>query len=199
MPVNRKSISRSLVLAAAGALLIATAETPAHAGPASPSVTSNNAQLNVSATVTGVLQLTLATGSGGVALTGTSTDASLSFGTTLNEYENTSGTNITLNQTPPTSLCTACFSVSTPISVIVNLADVASSSFTLNADVNSYSGGEVLQLGTTKLTTTSQQVLAAGTYGTSTPNSLNVTLGIPTGGTGAATYNDTINMTAVSN
>lgn len=190
MQTNWKLITQRILPAAAG-LLFAIAASQANAATSSGTLT-------VTATVTGSIQLLFNSGTNGVTLTGANSNAAtLAFGS-VTAY-GTNGANITTNTTP--GFCSSCFSVSTPISIVVNAADSSSSGFSLQAYASTPTNGEKLSVdGSTALGTSSPgtSVLSSGTYGGS-GNTLTVYLGIPTASSGAATYTDTLNFLATAN
>jgi hypothetical protein len=191
MQMHWKSISRRLFVACA-ALLLSVGGTLAFAQNPTSSGT-----LTVSAIVTGSIQLTFSTATGGVSLVGSnSNSATLSFGT-ISAYQASTST-VTISTAPPSGLCTSCFSASTPVNFVVSVADSSSSAFNLQGYVTAYSGNEKLSINSIVLGTSSGSpaTIASGlSYG---PNSETVTLGIPTASSGAATYSDQINIIATA-
>jgi len=191
MQMHWKPISRRLLVACAALLLSLGGIQPYAQTPTS------SGTLTVSATVTGTIQLTFVTATGGVSLTGSgSNTATLGFGT-ISAYQASTST-VTISTAPPSGLCTTCFSASTPVNFVVNVADSTSSAFNLQGYVTAYSGGEKLSVGGVTLGTSSgsPNSIASGlTYG---PNSEIVSLGIPTASSGAATYSDVVNIIATA-
>jgi hypothetical protein len=186
-----KSISRHLPATCAALLLslggaLAFAQNPTSSG-----------NLVVSATVTGSIQLTFGTASSGVALGGNGTNtATLSFGS-ITAYQASTST-VTISTAPPSGLCTTCFSASTPVNIVVNVADSSSSAFALTGYVSAPASGEKLSVGGVTLGTSSGSPTSIATGLSYGPNTETVSIGIQTGSSGAATYSDTIYLIATA-
>jgi hypothetical protein len=192
MQMHWKSNSRRLLVACA-ALLLSLAGIPSFA-----QTSNGTGTLAVTATVTGSIQLTFSTDIGpGVGLTGSGTSsATLGFGS-ITAYQSSTST-VTINDSPSSGLCTTCFSASTPVNIVVNLADSSSATFNLQGYVSTPTAGEKLAVGGATLGTSSGSPtsIANGlSYGSNTET---VTIGIQTGSSGAATYSDTITLIAIA-
>src|ERR1700730_12042229 len=102
--------------------------------------------LGVTATVQGSINLTFVTDASGLAVTGTGTStASLAFGT-VSMYGGTVPTNVTKTVTGTTS-----FSLATPFDVRVDLANSASTTYTLTATLMTADAVNVWSIGATNI------------------------------------------------
>ena len=183
------------------ALLLPLAATPAFASPTcstSPCPTGSGT-LTVTATVASAIQFEFKSDSSGVALTGGNTNAAtLGFGS-ITEY-GSAPTGTTISTSP--SFCSSCWSISSPVDIDVNVADMTSSNYTLTGYVSStpahsetFSVGGTTALSTASATPTT--IDSAATYGSAT---YSVYLGIPaSGATSAGSISDTIAFVATPN
>jgi hypothetical protein len=146
--------------------------------------------LGVTATVAGSINLTFSTDASGLAMTGTTTStASLPMGT-VSMYSGTLPTNVTKTINGITS-----FSLSTPFDVRVDLANSASTAYTLNAQLQTSDIVNTWNIGAFPLVAATPVALtAAGAYATAVPYVLKIT--VPATAT-AGTITNTINFSAV--
>jgi hypothetical protein len=128
--------------------------------------------LGVTATVAGSISLTFVTDASGLAVTGTGTStASLPFGT-VSMYSGSVPSHVT-----KTVNGTASFTLSTPFDVRVDLANSASTAYTLNATLASADAINAWVIGATDISTAGPFALtAAGEYGTAVPYTLHLTI-----------------------
>jgi len=145
--------------------------------------------LGVSATVQGSINLTFVTDESGMAVTGTATStASLPFGN-VSMYSGTVPANVT-KTTAATS-----FSLATPFDVRVDLANSASTTYTLTATLAAADAINTWWLGAIDISAAAPHALtAAGVFGTAVPYTLKLT--VPASAT-AGSISNTINFTAV--
>jgi hypothetical protein len=145
--------------------------------------------LGVSATVQGSINLTFVTDESGMAVTGTDTStASLPFGN-VSMYSGTVPSNVT-KTTDATS-----FSLATPFDVKVDLANSASTTYTLTATLAAADAINTWWLGAIDISAAAPHALtAAGVFGTAVPYTLKLT--VPASAT-AGSISNTINFTAV--
>jgi hypothetical protein len=155
----RKRIVLSTALSAFAFIGIANAQT-------------GSGTLGVSATVAGSISLTFVTDVSGVTLTGTGTSAAiLPFGT-VSMFGGSLPTNVTKTATGTTS-----FTLSTPFDVKVDLANSASTAYTLNATLATADAINAWVIGATDISTAGPFALtAAGVYGTAVPYTLHLTI-----------------------
>jgi hypothetical protein len=146
--------------------------------------------LAVTANVTSSISLAFNTSTGGVALTGTPTAASLAFGT-VQAFGGTPGPGVTITNNGTTS-----FTVSSPVDVIVTKANSTSANYNLTAQlttadvVNTWTVG-----GVTVTAGAAAPVTASGAYGTTNfPVAIQIPLTSPAGA-----ISNTIKYTATSN
>lgn len=145
--------------------------------------------LGVTATVQGSIALTFVTDASGLAVTGTTTStASLPFGN-VSMYSGTVPTNVTK------AVHATSFDLSTPFDVLVELANSASTTYTLTATLATADSINTWTLGAIDISAAAPHALtAAGVYGTAVPYTLKLT--VPASET-AGTISNTINFTAV--
>ena len=147
--------------------------------------------LGVTATVAGSINLTFVTDASGLAVTGTGTStASLSFGT-VSMYGGSVPANVTKTVNGTTS-----FSLSTPFDVRVDLANSASTAYTLNATLSTADAINTWLLGATDISSAGPFALtAAGVYGSAVPYTLKIT--VPASEATAGLISNSIGFTAV--
>ncbi len=145
--------------------------------------------LGVSATVQGSINLTFVTDASGLAVTGTTTStASLPFGN-VSMYSGTVPTNVTK------AVHATSFDLSTPFDVRVDLANSASTTYTLTATLTAADSINTWSLGAIDISAAAPHALtAAGVFGTAVPYTLKLT--VPASAT-AGSISNTINFTAV--
>ena len=146
--------------------------------------------LGVSATVAGSISLTFVTDASGLAVTGTGTStASLPFGT-VSMFGGSVPTNVTKAVNGTTS-----FTLSTPFDVRVDLANSASTTYTLTATLAASDAVNTWALGATDISSGAGFALtAAGVFATDVPYTLHLT--VPASRAAGALSN-TIGFTAV--
>lgn len=148
--------------------------------------------LTVNATVNGVLQLVFTSDGAGVVLTsGAGTNvATLDFGT-VQAFGGTLKTGVTR------SVGATSWTISTPVDVQVNKANVTSANYTLKAQLGTADAVNTWQVAGTTVTSTAQATLTAtGTYGAVVAETIAITIPL-TAPSGAIT--NTINYVASSN
>jgi len=145
--------------------------------------------LGVSATVQGSINLTFVTDASGLAVTGTTTStASLPFGN-VSMYSGTVPANVTK------TIHATSFDLSTPFDVRVDLANSASTTYTLTATLAAADSINTWSLGAIDISAAAPHALtAAGEFGTAVPYTLKLT--VPASAT-AGSISNTINFTAV--
>ena len=145
--------------------------------------------LGVSATVQGSINLTFVTDASGLAVTGTTTStASLPFGN-VSMYSGTVPTNVTK------AVHATSFDLSTPFDVRVDLANSASTTYTLTATLAAADSINTWSLGAIDISAAAPHALtAAGEFGTAVPYTLKLT--VPASAT-AGSISNSINFTAV--
>jgi hypothetical protein len=148
--------------------------------------------IGVSATVQGSINLTFATDPSGLAVTGTSTSAaSLPLGN-VSIYGGTVPANVT-----KTINGVASFNLATPFDVRVDLANSASTTYTLMATLSAADATKSWLLGSMDISNgTAATITPTGAYATAVPYVLNLL--VPAGATAGAVAN-TINFTATAN
>jgi hypothetical protein len=126
--------------------------------------------LAVTATVQGSINLTFVTDASGLAVTGTGTSAaSLPFGT-VRMYGGSVPANVTKTVNGATS-----FDLSTPFDVRVDLANSASTTYTLTATLATADAINVWSIGATDISSAADFALtAAGQFGTAVPYTLKI-------------------------
>src|SRR6185437_4704929 len=148
--------------------------------------------LNVSATVTGSINLVFNSDAAGVALTsGANTNAAaLDFGT-VSAF---GAIPATITRTTTASN----FTVSTPVDVLVSKTNSASANYTLTTPLSTADAANTWPVNGTGFTnSTSATATAAGTYGTNVPVTLAITVPFTTAiGT---TISNVVNFTATAN
>ena len=145
--------------------------------------------LGVSASVQGSINLTFVTDASGLAVTGTTTStASLPFGN-VSMYRGTVPTNLTK------PVHATSFDLTTPYDVRVDLANSASTTYTLTATLAAADSINTWSLGAIDISAAAPHALtAAGEFGTAVPYTLKLT--VPASAT-AGSISNTINFTAV--
>ena len=148
--------------------------------------------MGVTATVQGSINLTFVTDVSGLAVTGTTTNvASLPFGT-VQFYGGTTPANVTKTVNGVTS-----FALATPFDVRVDLANSASSTYTLAATLSAADAINTWLLGAINISSgTSTTLTAAGAYAMAIPYTLNLT--VPASA-GPGLISNTMNFTATGN
>jgi hypothetical protein len=128
--------------------------------------------LGVTATVDGSINLTFVTDASGLAVTGTTTStASLPFGH-VQMYGGTVPAGVTKTVSGTTS-----FSLATPFDVRVDLANSASTTYTLNATLATADAVNKWFIGATDISSAAAFALtAAGEFGTAVPYTLKITV-----------------------
>ena len=145
--------------------------------------------LGVTATVQGSINLTFVTDANGMAVTGTATStASLPFGN-VSMYSGSLPANVTK------TIGATSFDLSTPFDVRVDLANSASTTYTLTATLAAADSINTWSLGAIDISAAAPHALtAAGEFGTAVPYTLKLT--VPASAT-AGSISNTINFTAV--
>jgi hypothetical protein len=145
--------------------------------------------LGVTATVQGSINLTFVTDASGLAVTGTGTStASLPLGN-VSMYSGTVPANVTK------TIGATSFSLSTPFDVRVDLANSASTTYTLTATLAAADSINTWWLGAIDISAAAPHALtAAGVFGTAVPYTFKLT--VPASAT-AGLVSNTINFTAV--
>jgi hypothetical protein len=148
--------------------------------------------LGVNATVQGSINLTFLTDASGMAVTGTSTStASLPLGT-VSMY----GGTVPANVTKTVNGAAISFNLSTPFDIRVDLANSASTTFTLSAMLSAADTINVWTLGPTNISSgASFAVTSAGIYATAVPYTLKLT--VPAAAAGV--ISNSISFTAIAN
>jgi hypothetical protein len=125
--------------------------------------------LGVTATVQGSISLTFVTDGSGLAVTGTGTStASLPFGA-VSMYSGTVPSNVTK------TVHATSFDLSTPFGVRVDLANSASTAFTLTATLATIDAVNTWSIGATDISSAGPFALtAAGVYGSAVPYTLKI-------------------------
>jgi hypothetical protein len=145
--------------------------------------------LGVTATVQGSINLTFVTDGSGMAVTGTATStASLPFGN-VSMYSGSLPANVTK------TIGATSFDLSTPFDVRVDLANSASTTYTLTATLAAVDATNKWFLGAIDMSAAAPHALtAAGVFGTAVPYTLKLT--VPASAT-AGSISNTINFSAV--
>jgi hypothetical protein len=127
--------------------------------------------LSVTATVAGSINLTFVTDASGLAVMGTGTSvASLPLGT-VSMFGGSVPTNVTK------TIAATSFSLATPFDVKVDLANSASTTFTLTATLTSADAVNTWKLGAIDISAAAAHALtAAGVYGVASPYTLTITV-----------------------
>lgn len=133
--------------------------------------TTASGTLNVTATVTGSIQLIFISDGAGVPLSGSGTStATLAFGNV--SAFGALGANISRTVVAGTS-----FTVSTPVDVQVNKTNSASANYTLTAQLGSADAVNTWQVsGTTVTSASAATITATGTYGSQTAETIAITV-----------------------
>lgn len=145
--------------------------------------------LGVTATVQGSINLTFVTDASGLAVTGTGTStASLPFGN-VKMYSGTVPANVTK------TIGASSFSLATPFDVRVDLANSASTTFTLTATLATADSTNTWLIGATDISDAAGHALtAAGEFGVAVPYTFKLT--VPASAT-AGLISNSINFSAV--
>src|ERR1700730_15848941 len=169
--------------------LILTSVLSAFALAGVASAQTGSGTLGVTATVQGSINLTFVTDASGLAVTGTGTStASLPLGK-LSMYSGTVPANVTK------TIGATSFSLSTPFDVRVDLANSASTTYTLTATLAAADSINTWWLGAIDISAAAPHALtAAGVFGTAVPYTFKLT--VPASAT-AGLVSNTINFTAV--
>lgn len=146
--------------------------------------------LAVTANVTSSISLAFSTSAGGVALTGTSTNAALAFGT-VQAFGGTPAQGVTVTNNGTTS-----FTVSSPVDVTVTKANSTSANYKLTAQLTTADAVNTWTVGSVTVTSgAAASITTSGTYGTTNfPVAIQIPLTSPAG-----SISNTINYTATSN
>jgi hypothetical protein len=174
-----RGILASVVLSA----LIAFTTQPA-------SATSATGTVAVTATTSASVSLTFVSDGAGITLGNSGTAAaSIAFGS-VQAYGGAVPPGVTKTVTAPTN-----WSLSTPIDVVVQVANQTSSNYTLTAALQTADATNTWQLGATSLATTAATLTSTGAYG-STPFTFKLTIPFSEA---AGVISNTINFTATAN
>jgi hypothetical protein len=156
----------------------------------SASATSATGTVAVSATTVASVSLTFVTDGSGITLGGTSTSAaSVAFGS-VQAYGGSVPTGVTKSVNGPTN-----WSLSTPIDVVVEVANQTSSNYTLTAALQTADSTNTWALGATNLSTTPSTLTSTGAYG-STAYTFKLTIPFSAA---AGAISNTMNFTATAN
>jgi hypothetical protein len=173
-------LSKPLLLAVAAIAL----------SPRFATATSSSGTVAVTATTVASVSLTFVSDGSGITLGSSGTSAvTVAFGS-VQAYGGTVPTGVTRTVNGTTN-----WSLSTPIDVVVQVANQTSSNYTLTADLQTTDATNTWQLGSTTLTTTSSTLTSTGAYGTT---AYTFKLTIPFSAAAGAISN-TINFTATAN
>jgi hypothetical protein len=148
--------------------------------------------LNVTATVSGTISLVFNSTTGGVPLGGSGTNlATLPFGTVQ-----AFGGTLNAGVTRVAGLTT--FTVSSPVDVFVDKANVASANYTLKAQLNAADAVNTWQVGGTTVTSAAQATITAtGAYTSNVSETVALTIPFTTAST--TVISNAINFSATSN
>jgi hypothetical protein len=152
--------------------------------------TSTTGTVAVTATTVASISLTFVTDASGITLGSSGTSAvTLAFGS-VQAYGGTVPTGVTRSVNG-----TVNWSLSTPVDVVVQVANQTSSNYTLTAGLQNADSTNTWQLGATSLTTTPATLTSTGAYGTTAYTyKLTVPFSAPAGA-----ISNTINFTATAN
>jgi hypothetical protein len=152
--------------------------------------TSTTGTVAVTATTAASVSLTFVSDGAGITLGNSGTSAaSVALGS-VQAYGGTVPTGVTKTVNGSTN-----WSLSTPIDVVVEVANQTSGSYTLTAALQTADTTNTWQLGSTSLTTTAATLTSTGTYG-STPYTFVLTIPFSEA---AGAISNTINFTATAN
>jgi hypothetical protein len=152
--------------------------------------TSTTGTVTVTATTVASISLTFESDGSGITLGNAGTAAvTVAFGS-VQAYGGTVPTGVTKNVNGTTN-----WSLSTPIDVVVEVANQNSSNYTLTAALQNADSTNGWALGATSLSTTPSSLTSTGAYGT-TPYTLTLTIPFSEA---AGAINNTINFTATAN
>jgi hypothetical protein len=175
--------AKKLLSVGAAAVAIALTSTPIGA-------TSATGTVAVSATVVASVSLTFSSDGAGIALGGNGTSAAtVAFGS-VQAYGGSVPANVTKTVNGTTN-----WSLSTPIDVVVEVANQTSSNYTLTAGLQTTDATNTWALGATNLSTTPATLTSTGAYG-STAYTLKLTIPFSEA---AGAISNTINFTATAN
>lgn len=154
--------------------------------------TTGSGTLGITATVQGSINLTFLTDANGIALTGTGTSAALLPFGLVSMYGGTVPANVTKTVNGPA----VSFNLSTPFDIRVDLANSASTTFTLSAMLSAPDATNVWTLGPTNISSgASFAVTSTGVYATAVPYTLKLTVPAATAGV----ISNSIGFTAIAN
>jgi len=177
------NIARRMLAAAIIAVACGLVSSVSHA-------TSTTGTVAVTATTVASVSLTFVSDGSGIALGNSGTSAaSVAFGS-VQAYGGAVPPGVTKTLNGTTS-----WSLSTPIDVVVQVANQTSSNYTLTAGLQTADTTNTWQLGGTSLTTTAATLTSTGTYG-STPYTFMLTIPLTEA---AGAISNTINFTATAN
>jgi hypothetical protein len=152
--------------------------------------TSTTGTVAVSATTVASISLTFASDGSGISLGSSGTSAvTVAFGS-VQAYGGSVPTGVTRTVNGTTN-----WSLSTPIDVVVQVANQSSSNYTLTAGLQNSDATNTWQIGSTTLSTSASTLTSTGTYGTT---AYTYKLTIPFSAT-AGSISNTINFTATAN
>ena len=167
------------------------------AAAASAAAQSASGTLNVVLQNGSGLQMVLNSDSSGVTLGGAGTsNATLAFGT-ISAY-GTAPANVTITDQASTFTATTYFDVNVQESGLTN----PSNGYTLSASVSSQIPGVTLEIDSTSLTTTPQNLTGTGVYATNVQHSISAVVSTASGSSGPTTGSQLttiINLVATSN
>ena len=170
------------------ALVVLSALVALTAQPASG--TSATGTVAVTATTSASVSLTFVSDGAGITLGNSGTAASsIAFGS-VQAYGGAVPAGVTKTVNAPTN-----WSLSTPIDVVVQVANQTSSNYTLTAALQSADANNTWLLGATTLTTSAATLTSTGAYG-STPFTFKLTIPFSEA---AGVISNTINFTATAN
>jgi hypothetical protein len=165
----------------------------AFTGLASASGVSGTGTLGVTANIQGSILVTFTQATGGLALGGTASAATWTFGT-VEMYGAAPTTGLTRNLNNGIT----SFDLTTPVNIEVDMANTGSPTYLLAAWLTSADTYHAWTFNSVVLGATSATVDAAGTYGQA--NSYPFILTVPAASSGASnTVSNTINFTATAN
>lgn len=152
--------------------------------------TSATGTVAVTATTVASVSMTFVSDGAGIALGGSGTSAAtVAFGS-VQAYGGTVPAGVTKAVNGVTN-----WSLSTPVDVVVEVANQTSTNYTLSAGLQTADATNTWQLGATSLTTTPATLTASGAYG-STAYTFKLTIPFSAA---AAAISNTINFTATAN
>jgi hypothetical protein len=155
--------------------------------------TTASGTLTVTATVNGTISLVFNSDPAGVALSGNGTNAAtLAFGT-VQAFGGTLAAGVSRSVVPGTS-----FTVSSPVDVFVDKANVSSANYTLKAQLNAADAVNSWSVGGVAVTSAAAATITAtGAYTTNVPET--VALTVPFSTASGTNISNAINFTATAN